>query len=157
LGADLAYAGAPGPVQVLMLDAVFALPRGAPVAWGARARAGIAGAFFRRRIAPVEVDPIDQRLGVAGITSCPVLVEPGGCYVAALGTMRGEPRLITLSAKVGTQVAFDSSAGIAEGATVGFCSASSYAARLDVEVRGSAAGWVLDVWKLAVRSIGEGL
>jgi hypothetical protein len=154
MGADLAYAGAPGPMHVMMLDAVFLLPRGAPTIWGARARAGIAGALFRHRVAPIESEPVDQRLGVAGVTSFPIPIEPGGCYLAALGTMRGEPRLISLSAKVDSRVAFDSSAGIAEGASVGFCTAGSDTARIDVEVRGSAASWVFALFQLGSRPVG---
>jgi hypothetical protein len=154
MGADLAYAGAPGAVHVMMLDAVFLLPRGAPTMWGARARAGIAGAMVRHQLAPIDGDPVEQRLGVAGVTSVPFAIEPGACYLAALGIMRGEPRLISLSARVDTRVAFDSSAGIAEGAGVGFCSTGSDATRLDVEVRGSAASWVLALYQLGSRSMG---
>jgi hypothetical protein len=154
LGADLVFAGAPGPVHVTMLDANFPLPRGAPTTWGARARAGMAGALFRHRVAAIESDPVEQRLGVAGLTSFPLFIEPGGCYLAALGVTRGEPRLLALSAKVDSRVAFDSSAGIAEGASVGFCSVDSEVVRFDVEVRGSAASWVLAVFELGSRPMG---
>ena len=154
MGADLAFAGAPGAVHVMMLDAVFLLPRGAPTLWGARARAGIAGAMARHRMAPIDADPVEQRLGVAGVTSVPFAVEPGACYLAALGIMRGEPRLISLSARVDTRVAFDSSAGIAEGAAVGFCSLGADAARIDVEVRGSAASWVLALYQVGAQPMG---
>jgi hypothetical protein len=79
MGADLAFAGAPGPVHVTLLDGFFLLPHGAPTMWGARARAGMAQAFFRHRVAPIESDPVAQRLGVAGLTSFPLPIEPGGC------------------------------------------------------------------------------
>jgi hypothetical protein len=154
MGTGLAYAGAPGPVHVTMLDSAFLLPRGAPTEWGARARAGIASAMFRHRLSAVDADPVEQVLGVAGLTSFPLSVEPGACYLAALGIMRGEPRLLALSAKVDSSVAFDSSAGIAEGAGVAFCSVGSDVARFDVEVRGSAASWVLALFQLASRPIG---
>jgi hypothetical protein len=156
MGADLVFAGAPGPVHVTMLDAVFALPHAAPTTWGARARAGIAGAWLRHRVGPIDTEPVEQRLGVAGLTSFPLWIEPGACYVAALGIMRGEPRLIALTAKVDTRIAFDSSAGIAEGSSVAFCSEESDAALFDVEVRGGAASWVLALYQLGSRPLGTG-
>jgi hypothetical protein len=156
MGVDLLFAGAPGPVQVMLLDALYPLPRGVPTAWGARARAGLSGALWRRKIAPIEDRPIEQRLGVAGVTSMPLAIEPGSCYVAAVATIRGEPRSITVSARVDTRVAFDSNAGIADGAAVAFCSAGDERARIEAEVRGSAVAWVLDVWQVGRRPFDEG-
>jgi len=156
MGVDLVYAGAPGPVQVMFLDALYPLPKGAPTIWGARARAALSSALWRRKLPPIDDPPIEQRLGVAGMTSMPIPIEPGSCYVAALGTIRGDPRSVTLTAKVDTRIAFDSNAGLVDGSAVAFCSGGSDRARIETEVRGSAVAWVLDVWRLGYRSFDEG-
>jgi hypothetical protein len=155
-GADLVFAGAPGAVHVTLMDAVFSLPKGAPTMWGARARAGVAAALFRRKLPGLEGDPIEQRLGVSGITSIPISIEPGGCYLGTVATMRGEARVITLSAKVDTRITHDATAGLAEGAAVAFCSNGTDKAYFDVEARGSAVAWVLDVWRMGSRPFDEG-
>jgi len=156
MGVELLFAGAPGAVPVMLLDAVYPLPKGVPTTWGARARAGLSAALWRRKVPPIDERAIEQRLGVAGVTSVPIPIEPGSCYVAAIGTIRGEPRSITLTARVDTRVAFDSNAGLADGAAVAFCSAGDDRAWLEAEVRGSAVAWVLEVWQLGRRPFDEG-
>jgi hypothetical protein len=156
MGVDLVYAGAPGPVEVMFLDTLYPLPKGAPTIWGARARAALSGALWRRKLPPIDDPPIEQRLGVAGLTSMPIPIEPGSCYVAAVGTIRGDPRSVTLTAKVDTRIAFDSNAGLVDGSAVAFCSGGSDRARIEMEVRGSAVAWVLDVWRLGSGSFEEG-
>jgi hypothetical protein len=154
--ADLLFAGAPGPVPVLLMDSLFALPKGVPTMWGARARGGLAGALWRRKMPPIEVDPIEQRLGVAGLTSMAIAIEPGNCYVMALAAIRGDPRSLTLSARVDTRVTFDSSAGVLDGSALAFCSGGAEKVYVDTEVRGSAVAWVLAVWQIGFRPFDEG-
>jgi hypothetical protein len=156
MGVDLVYAGAPGPVEVMFFDALYPLPKGAPTIWGARARAALSAALWRRKLPPIDDPPVEQRLGVAGMTSMPIVIEPGSCYVAAVGTIRGDPRSVTLTAKVDTRIAFDSNAGLVDGSAVAFCSGGSDRARIETEVRGSAVAWVLDIWRLGNRSFDEG-
>jgi len=154
--ADLLFAGAPGPVPVLLMDSLFALPKGVPTMWGSRARAGLAAALWRRKMPPIDSDPITQRLGVAGHTSMAISIEPGNCYVLGLAAIRGDPRSVTLSARVDTRVTFDSSAGILDGSALAFCSGGAEKAYVETEVRGSAVAWVLAVWQLGSRPFDEG-
>jgi len=154
--ADLLFAGAPGPVPVLLMDSLYALPKGVPTIWGARARAGLAAALWRRKMPPVDSDPIAQRLGVAGLTSMAIPIEPGHCYTMAIAAMRGDPRSLTLSARVDTRVTFDSSAGVLDGSALAFCSSGAEKAYVEAEVRGSAVAWVLAVWQLGYRPFDEG-
>jgi hypothetical protein len=156
MGVDLVFAGAPGPVDVLFMDTLFTLPKGVPTMWGARARAALSAALWRRKLPAIDDPPIEQRLGVAGLTAIPIAIEPGGCYIAAIGTIRGDPRSVTLTAKVDTRTSFDSNAGLVDGSAVAFCSGGSDRARIEIEVRGSAVAWVLDVWRVASRSFDEG-
>ena len=76
--------------------------------------------------------------------------------MVTLGTIRGDPRSVTLTAKVDTRTAFDSNAGLVDGSAVAFCSAGSDQARIDTEVRGSAVAWILQVWRIGSRSFDEG-
>ena len=156
MGVDLVFAGAPGAVEILLMDALYPLPKGVPTIWGARARAALAAALWRRKLPPIDRDPIEQRLGAAGITSIPIPVEPGSCYVAAIGTIRGDPRSVTLTAKVDTRTAFDANAGLIDGSAVAFCSAGADEARIESEIRGSAVAWVLAVWRIGSRLSNEG-
>jgi hypothetical protein len=156
MGVDLVFAGAPGPVEVLFMDTLYALPKGVPTMWGARARAALSAALWRRKLPAIDDPPIDQRLGVAGLTSMPIAIEPGGCYIAAIGTIRGDPRSVTLTAKVDTRTAFDSNAGLVDGSAVAFCSGGSERARIEIEVRGSAVAWVFDLWRVGNRAFDEG-
>jgi hypothetical protein len=156
MAADLLFAGAPGPVAVLLMDPLFALPKGVPTVWGSRARAGLSAALWRRKMPPIDADPIVQRLGVAGITAMAIPIEPGNCYVMALAAMRGDPRSLTLSARVDTRVTFDSSAGILDGSALAFCSSGAEKAYVEAEVRGSAVAWVLAVWQYGSRPFDEG-
>jgi hypothetical protein len=156
MGVDLVFAGAPGGVEILMMDALYPLPRGVPTIWGSRARSALSSALWRRKIPSIESEPVEQKLGVAGVTSIPIAVEPGSCYVAAIGTIRGDPRSVTLTAKVDTRTAFDSNAGLIDGSAVAFCSAGAERARIESEVRGSAVAWVLDVWRIGYRPFDEG-
>jgi hypothetical protein len=154
--ADLLFAGAPGPVPVLLMDSLYALPKGVPTMWGSRARGGLAAALWRRKMPPVETEPIEHRLGVAGLTSMAISIEPGNCYALALAAMRGDPRSLTLSARVDTRVTFDSSAGVLDGSALAFCSSGAEKAYVEAEVRGSAVAWVLAVWQLGTRPFDEG-
>jgi hypothetical protein len=154
--ADLLFAGAPGPVPVLLMDSLYAFPKGIPTIWGARARAGLSAALWRRKMPAIDTDPIEQRLGVAGLTAMAIPIEPGHCYAMALGAMRGDPRSITLSARVDTRVTFDASAGLLDGTALAFCSAGAEKAFVEAEVRGSAVAWVLAMWELGARPYDEG-
>jgi len=154
--ADLLFAGAPGPVPVLLMDSLYALPKGVPTMWGARARGGLASALWRRKMPVVDTDPIEQRLGVAGLTSMAISIEPGNCYAMAIAAMRGDPRSLTLSARVDTRVTFDSSAGVLDGSALAFCSGGAEKAYVEAEVRGSAVAWVLAVWHVGSRPFDEG-
>ena len=63
---------------------------------------------------------------------------------------------MTLTVRIDTRNAFDSNAGLVDGAALAFCSTAADRARIDVEVRGSAVAWVLDVWRLGSRLPDEG-
>ena len=125
MGVGLLYAGAPGPVEVRWVDQAFPIPKGVPTIWGARARAGLAAALWRRKAPPVEVEPLEQKLGAVGVTRFTIAVLPGTCYLAAVALTRGESRAVSLAARTDVRTSFDAGAGLADSAAVAFCSAES--------------------------------
>ena len=113
----------PGRASVLMRDALFPLPLGASRPVGrARARRPCRRDALPAQAAPARREPIDLRLGAAGVTPLAIPVEPGSCYVAAVAATAGEPRSMTLTAKVDARIAFDANGGLIDGSAVAFCS-----------------------------------
>lgn len=146
------FAGAAGPVSVVLSDARWPAPARVPARWGARARGGHLGALFRRH-APDPPEPaIFESLGVQGTTSIPFEVQPGRCYLAALAMIRGEARSLRLSALLGDRVSRDDVNDRAEGVAVSFCAEDETVARLDVDARGNSAWWSLVVWPMGAAS-----
>jgi hypothetical protein len=146
---SITFVGAAGALPVHLAHARWPLPAHVPASFGARARAGFAGALFRRHAPAPAGPPIFSSIGVQGPTSIPIEIQPGRCYLAAAALTRGEARTLRLSVTVGDRVARDDvQQERAEGAALAFCSESETTARLDVDVRGSAPWWALALWPM---------
>jgi hypothetical protein len=145
---EVPYVGAAGAMPVAMVDAVWPFPDALPAQWGPRARAAIGGALRKRRAPAPSRAPAFEALGAQGVTAVPVPTEPGRCYLAALGIVRGEPRGLRLAARLGERSARDEVAERGEGVALSFCAETEEAVTLDVEVRGSTPWWTLAVWPL---------
>jgi hypothetical protein len=145
---SLRFAGASGAVAVTVADAVWPIADAVPRGWGARARAGFASALARRRGPSPTEAPIVEVLGAQGITSLPVDVVPGGCYLAAVALVRGEAQAIRLTAAVEGRLAHDDAVDEPEGAALAFCATTARVARLEVHTRGSGPWWALAVWPM---------
>jgi hypothetical protein len=145
---SIPFTGAAGPVAVTLSDARWPLPAHLPARWGARGRAGLAGAFFRRRVPAPEGPPIFESFGATGATLVAVPLVPGRCYLAALASLRGETRLLRLDATVGEHSRRDNALDRPEGVAVSFCTESEDVARLVAEVRGNAVWVGLAVWPM---------
>jgi hypothetical protein len=143
---EIPYVGASGAVEVAIIDAVWSIPEAVPAAFGARARAGVAGALRRRHAPEPKSRPVLETLGVQGSTTVAVPTEPGRCYLAALGVVRGEARALRLAARLGERFPHDEVSDRPEGAAIAFCSETTDAVALDVEARGSTPWWTLVVW-----------
>jgi hypothetical protein len=146
------FSGAAGAVAVTVSDGRWPLPDHLPARWGARARAGLAGALFRRHAPAPQEPPIFASLGAQGSTVVPVPLAPGRCYLAALATLRGETRQIRLAALVGDHGLRDDAIDRPEGVALSFCTGSQDLARLDAEVRGNGVWWGLAVWPMGSAS-----
>jgi hypothetical protein len=142
------YGGAAGPVGVTLTDARWPVPSRVPSRFGPRARAGFAGALFRRRAPDPPEEPVFQALGVQGATAIPLEVQPGRCYLAAVALTRGEARQVRLSALLGDRLSRDEVIERPEGAAVAFCAESEPAVQLEIDARGNAPWWALSVWPM---------
>jgi hypothetical protein len=145
---EVSFVGASRAVQVTALTSTWPISDAVPLRWGPRARAGMASALSRRR-APVDAGRLlVQTLGVQGTTTVPLAVEPGSCYLAAVGLVRGETRGLRLTARIGGRVARDEVVERPEGAAVSFCAEGEDQATLEIEARGSSPWWVAATWAL---------
>lgn len=146
--AGLSYVGAPSGARVVVVDAVWPLPRGVSPRWGARARGGFAAAMRRAGAPEVMSPPAAESLGGQGVTWVPVEVSPGACYVAAVALVRGEAAGLGLSAMVDDLGVRDIVAERAEGAALAFCSERATTARLRVQAQGQHPWWALGLWEV---------
>lgn len=144
----IVFAGAPPKGRVVVLDALFPLPLGVSDHWGDRARAALAGALRKRvRRGPAR-PPLFETIGAQGNMSTGFPTEPGHCYVAALGVMRGTPRGLRLSVQGGARASTEEVPPGVDGTSVVFCSDGAGPARIRVDAPGSGVGWVASVWSL---------
>jgi len=142
------FTGASGAVEVALSAARWGLSPYLPVHWGARARAGFAAALSRRHAPTPKSAPILESLGVQGVTRVSLETEPGHCYLAAMGVIRGEVRGLRLLARIGEEIPHDEVVENAEGAAIAFCVEQEQRAQLEIDARGNGPWWALAVWNM---------
>ncbi|MBI4704760.1 MAG: hypothetical protein HY744_26960 [Deltaproteobacteria bacterium] len=143
---ELRFAGPSGPVEITVVDASWPLPPGLPRQGGAQLRAELAWALHRSRSTGPQSPPTFMAAGASGVTLVPVDVEPGACYLAALGLSRGEARAMRLAARVAGRSYHDETTEPPFGAALSFCAGSARLALLSAEVRAAGAWWTLVLW-----------
>ena len=144
---EIPFAGAAGPVRVLVSDASFPVPKGVPAHLGARARAGFAAALMRWNIPAPDAPPIHEATGVSGETMIPVPVEPGRCYFAAVSMARGDSRVLRPSIEIEGRVLRDDAVR-SDSAGVTFCATTDERAVARVLAVGASTWWALSVWRM---------
>ncbi|NUP09357.1 MAG: hypothetical protein HOW73_25165 [Polyangiaceae bacterium] len=144
----IVFSGAPPKSRVLVLDALFPLPKGIPDHFGDRAQAGLAAAVRKRLRRGPDTAPIFETTGAHGSMTTSIPTEPGRCYVAALGVMRGTPRGMRLFVQTSPRSATEEVPPGTDSAAVSFCASTSDGARLRVDAPGLGVGWVLSLWLL---------
>ncbi len=140
------FVGAAERHGVTLSDAIFRIGQRVPVAFGKRARAGLAWALYRRHAADPTDAPIVASVGVQGTTVVPLEVEPGRCYLAAVALTKGDARTLRLAIEVDGRVSHDEAAERTDAAAIAFCAGTSRRARVEVDARGSSPWWTLVVW-----------
>lgn len=145
---NVAFAGAPAGGTVTQVLSSWPLPEAVPRNWGPQVRAKMAGALLARGLSHAVEAPIALAQGGVNVTTVPIDVEPGACYIAVLAGIRGRLRQLSLRATVGAIDATDERGAVDENAAVAFCAHERRIARLDVEARGASPWWALAVHRL---------
>ncbi len=144
---ELRWGGGPPEGRVVLLDARWELPS-LPAKWGVESRTAVAWALWRRRAPFPREAPVAHWLGVGGSTAVPLTLEPGACYLAAVGTRSGEPSALRLRVLLGLDAYQDEAGEPPYGAAVTWCTGASTRARALVDVRGSNISYRLVLWRL---------
>jgi hypothetical protein len=90
-----------------------------------------------------------KSLGVGGSTSVPFEVEPASCYLAAVATYRGDPRIVQLSVRSGNSRTHDDGSITLESAVLSFCTTDNESAVATIDARGNNVAWAMYVWRTA--------
>lgn len=139
--------GAPPGEPIALLQARFPLPEGLPLRWGPAARERLAEALWDQGFAGVPQAPIYESMGVTGMTTLPLQVEPNTCYVVTAGVLRGlvkafQLRLLTPGAQASATASNDRTS-----AALAFCSGMEPKASLQIEAFGASLAWLAAVWR----------
>ena len=86
--------------------------------------------------------PVNESIGVGGLTALPIEVEPGACYLAAVAPIRGDSSGVGLAAAVGRQRAQNHGGPEGAGTTLAFCAEGEERALLEIETRGAGVVWL---------------
>jgi hypothetical protein len=105
-----------------------------------------------RKIAPPREAAVMLVQGGAGVTTVPLAIEPGACYVASVAGVSGQTKGIGVRAHVGARESTDDRNPNEAAGAVSFCAFDRARATLDVEARGTSM-----VWGLAVFRVGSGV
>jgi len=147
LGAVI-FTGAPPSSNVIMTHAAWPIPQSLPWAWGPDARGKMAGAMLARHVAAPLGPAALLAQGPSGVTSVPLAIEPGGCYLAVAAVTHGHARGLGLRAIVGARQASDERGLNDEAGAVAFCARERSRARVEIEARGTALSWGLALFRI---------
>jgi hypothetical protein len=147
LGA-LVFSGAPPSSHVLVTHAAWPIPEHTPWAWGDVTRGKMAGALLARHVAGPPGDAVALAQGGSGVTSVPIEIEPGGCYLAVAAVTHGHARGLGVRAVVGARQASDERGTNDEAGAVAFCARDEARGRLEIEARGTALSWGLALFRI---------
>jgi hypothetical protein len=151
----LAFAGSSDGAPVMLVHGTRALPKGLPERWGPVPRARAARSLLERRIPGPEAPPVYQSLGVSGMTSLPIEVERGQCYLAVLAPVQGSAKLVSLSATSGARHSLAHAGEPDAAVAVTFCAGNTGRGALDTEVHGNGVVWVAALFPMARMRLGE--
>jgi hypothetical protein len=143
----LVFTGSVPNSDVMLTHVSWDLTNNLPDLWGPLTRARFAKVWRTRHAPPPRDAPVFLAQGAAGVTSIPLTVEPGGCYVATVAITRGRPRQLQLRAFSGARAANDDRGASDGAALTAFCVRAGESPRIDVLARGLGLGWGLAVYR----------
>ena len=145
--AVLSFVGAPQGSLVEAVLARFELPRTLPFLFGSEGRARMARALLARRALPPAGPAVAVAMGTTGGARVPIDLDPGACYIAVAGIVRGTPRGLGLRVVVGAQESSDERGSQDDGGAVAFCARGASSANLEVDARGGGIAWGLALYR----------
>jgi hypothetical protein len=151
----LRFVGAAPRTPVVLIRARWNLPQGLPQHWGPRARGQAAAALRRLRAPPLLEPPVQQWLGVTGVTTLPVELIPGACYVGAVATVTGQPHTLGLAAMVGRHHGRNEAGPEDSSSALSFCAPESERGLLEVQALGHGVVWVAGLWQTGMLPVGQ--
>jgi hypothetical protein len=140
--------GAQTDAERRLAIAHFDAPRGLPTRFGPQVAERLLVALGQSR-APRRLGPlVGTSLGAQGRTPLPRALLPGTCYLAAVATVQGRARTVSLAARTSAINAESSSNDADPSARLTFCTGRSGAVDLDVEVRGLGVAWQMFLFQM---------
>lgn len=143
------FAGSPPNEPIVVTHTSWPVPSRLPLTWGQETRARMAGVMVAHHVPALRSEAITLAQGPSGTTPIPVVLEPGGCYVAVVAVDHGHSRGIGLRVVVGARTASDDRGSGDEAALVSFCAGDRDRGRVEVEARGPGVGWGLAIFRVA--------
>lgn len=144
----LDFSGARPGSEVTVLQGRWELPAGIPLNWGPHARSQLALSIFGDGFSPIERAPMSSSLGVRGVTSQRVQLDPTACYLVAVASIRGTVQHLAFGAYVGGRPLQSKGALHGSGASLEFCTQGAGEVELETQATGSGLAWILGVWQL---------
>jgi hypothetical protein len=148
IDATVIFAGAPPDGAVTVAHAWWPIPSHVPSHWGPETRARMAHALLSRNAGPPVEDPVALYGGLAGLTTVPLSLERGACYLALTSVTNGHARGVSLRVAVGGHYAHDDRSGDDDANLVAFCARDEDVGRVEVEARGASITWGLALYRV---------
>ncbi len=145
---NVVFAGSSPDASVLVTHLTWPIPEHIPRAWGPDARARMTHVMLARHVAAPRKDAVLLASGGAQVTPVPIAIEPGGCYLAVVAVVQGQPKGIGLRARVGAREMSDDRGSADSAGAVAFCAIDRRRALIEVDARGTGMAWGLAVFRV---------
>lgn len=150
----LSYRGATPQSSVTLLAEHYPLAEALPERWTADERARVSHVLWQHK-SPRALAPVATARGVSGVTLMPLELDPSGCYLAVIASVRGQNAGVALSVELGERQAQNHGGPEGLGTALAFCARGEPVARFNLEVRGDGGAWLFSLFRAGKTAIGE--
>ncbi len=135
--------------RLLLVRTRFDLSAELPASWDPDMRARFSAVIRATHQDLRSAKLVDAALGVQGVTTMPLRLEPGSCYLSLVVPLRGDSPMLAVQAETGPRSAQNRSLAGTPGTGVGFCTEHDPRAVLEVEARGFGVVWMSALFRTA--------
>ncbi len=146
--AEVSYVGSVAGAPVVLTHGRWPIPARLPTLWGNAPRARMASALLARHATLPDSDAVFVAQGPSGLTTVPITVEPGACYMAVAAITHGSARGLGLRAVIGAREIADERGVGGVASALAFCAEERDAVRVAVDARGTALAWGLALFRV---------